>query len=393
MSTRGLARKDSFFDRRQSILSHATKKTKHRRGFAEPHPSGRLRRVLILYTGGTIGMMPSPRGYVCKSGYLPKLLQSLPMFHDPNYDLSQEDMPTVVSSSSDGKTSPARPAARTPTKPASSTSSSTTTTTPLSPLSPRPTTLDTTSSSSSYDQQQDQGTPRRLNQLQARQASTVSSPLITPVSEFGRRTLYHIKEYDPLLDSCNITSIDWRRVAQDIVDHYDAFDAFIILHGTDTMAYTASALSFMLQSLCKTVVITGSQIPLVRPRNDGVTNLLGALAIAGHFDVPEVLLFFGSRILRGCRASKVDCTSLENAFNAPNQVPLGTVGIGISIQWTLVKHPPKTSLKMHGNFCNEISILRIYPGQFTTLAQSIAPPLKGLILQTFGTGNGPDQDA
>ena len=219
--------------------------------------------------------------------------------------------------------------------------------------------------------------------------SVMSSPLVTPISEFDRRTVYDIKEYIPLLDSCNMVSTDWARVAKDIVDNNDIYDAFVVLHGTDTMAYTASALSFMLESLSKTVVVTGSQIPLVRPRNDGVANLLGALAIAGHFDIPEVLLFFGSRILRGNRASKVNSNSLEGAFDAPNSSPIGTVGISIDVKWNLVRHPPKSSLVLNSNFCNEVSILRIYPGSFTTLAQSIAPPLKGLVLQTFGAGNGP----
>jgi lysophospholipase len=223
--------------------------------------------------------------------------------------------------------------------------------------------------------------------------SSVSDPLVTPVSEFGSRTLYVIKEYAPLLDSCNMACEDWARVARDIVENYDEFDAFVVLHGTDTMAYTASALAFMLENLSKTVVVTGSQIPLVRPRNDGVANLLGSLAVAGHFDIPEVSLFFGSRLLRGCRASKVDAASLELAFDAPNcKTPLAQVGIGIDVHWHLVLHPPLHPLRLKTDFCEEISVLRIYPGKFSTLGQSLAKPLKGLVLQTFGAGNGPDQN-
>jgi lysophospholipase len=261
-----LSRRPSFIQRKNSMLTHV--KSTNRRGFAEEN-SKRLRRVLIFYTGGTIGMMPSSRGYVPKSGYLPKLLESLPMFHDKDYDLSNEILPTIVPTSNDET---------------------------LPHLSPTAT----------YDLTLDSQTPRRLNKTQA--SSSISSPLVTPVSEYGRRTLYYINEYNPLLDSCNISSIDWSMLAKDIKNNYSEFDAFIILHGTDTMAYTASALSFMLDNVCKTIVITGSQIPLVRPRNDGVSNLLGALAITGHYDIPEVLLFFGSKMLRGNRTSKIDCT-------------------------------------------------------------------------------------
>lgn len=177
---------------RSTSNSSLVRKTYHR-GFALIKQNSR--RVLVLYTGGTIGMAPSPRGYVCKAGYLPKLLCSLPMFHDPDYDLSQENISMSTDSS-----------------------------------------------------------------------SVVSEPLVTPLSEFDRRTVYYIKEYIPLLDSCNMVSTDWARVAKDILDNNNKFDAFIVLHGTDTMAYTASALSFMLENLSKTVVVTGSQIPLVRPR-------------------------------------------------------------------------------------------------------------------------------
>ena len=310
-------------------LSHYTTamsaKAPARRGFALPHPSGRLRRVLILYTGGTIGMVPSPRGYVCEPGYLPKLLGSLQMFSDKDhgYDLSAEGGLNC---------------------------------------------------------------PQVIQGADASQESSVSEPLVTPVSEFGLHTLYVIKEYAPLLDSCNMACGDWARVAKDIVDNYEEFDAFVVLHGTDTMAYTASALAFMLENLTKTVVITGSQIPLVRPRNDGVANLLGSLTVAGHFDIPEVSLFFGSRLIRGCRASKVDSASLELAFDAPNcKTPLAQIGIGINVNWNIVLHPPLQPLRLKTNFCEEISVLRIYPGKFSTLGQSLAEPLKGLV-QTFVRG-------
>lgn len=153
--------------------------------------------------------------------------------------------------------------------------------------------------------------------------------LVTPTSWYGKRTRYSILEYEKLLDSSNMTMSDWVKIAtvktvcggwmggceaggltlwgvisqsliyKDIEINYTLFDAFIILHGTDTMAYTASALSFMLEDLGKTVILTGSQIPLGELRNDAIDNLLGALTIAGHFVIPEVGLFFGNRLFRG----------------------------------------------------------------------------------------------
>jgi 60kDa lysophospholipase len=130
-------------------------------------------------------------------------------------------------------------------------------------------------------------------------------PLVTPLSEYGKRTLYAIKEYEPLLDSSNMASEDWKRIAEDLHGSMDAWDAFIVLHGTDTMSFTATALSFMLQNLSKTVVVTGSQIPFSRPRNDAIGNVLGSLHIVGHFDIPEVCIFFDNNLMRGNRSTKV----------------------------------------------------------------------------------------
>ena len=133
---------------------------------------------------------------------------------------------------------------------------------------------------------------------------------VTPPSRLGGRIRYELIEYDPLLDSSNMGMDDWVRIAHDIERHYDDFDAFIVLHGTDTMAYTASALSFMLENLGKTVIVTGSQIPLCEVRNDGEDNLLDALILAGHYDIPEVCLYFRSHLFRGNRTRKVDASAL-----------------------------------------------------------------------------------
>lgn len=111
-------------------------------------------------------------------------------------------------------------------------------------------------------------------------------------------------EMDPLLDSSNMTVHEWNKIAQLVADHYDAYDGFVVLHGTDTMAYTASALSFMLEGLAKPVILTGSQIPMCEIRSDGRDNLITSLLIAGAEEVHEVCLYFGGKLLRGNRATK-----------------------------------------------------------------------------------------
>src|SRR5512137_26017 len=150
---------------------------------------------------------------------------------------------------------------------------------------------------------------------------------------------FDIHEYDPLLDSANMTPAEWLKIAQDIADHYDHYDGFIVLHGTDTMAYTASALPFMLQGLRKPVVLTGSQIPLCEVRNDARANIVTALTVAANFDIPEVCLCFGNQLLRGCRSVKVSADGLD-AFASPNLPPLGDIGVDIRIHRELVLSAP-----------------------------------------------------
>merc|ERR1719375_1307795 len=137
-----------------------------------------------------------------------------------------------------------------------------------------------------------------------------------PKSIYGRYTTYQVIEYEPLLDSSSMEQRDWVRIATDIQKEYDNYDGFVVLHGTDTMAYTASALSFMLENLSKPVVVTGAQIPISELRNDGIENLLGALLVAGHFQLPEVTLYFRSCVMRGNRTWKESSHSL-NSFSSP----------------------------------------------------------------------------
>lgn len=202
-----------------------------------------------------------------------------------------------------------------------------------------------------------------------------------------------LHEYNPLLDSSNMTPREWLAIARDIFLNYDAFDGFVVLHGTDTMAYTASALPFLLQGLDKPVILTGSQIPLVELRNDARENLITALLLAANYAIPEVCLYFGTRLLRGCRTVKVNAQGFE-AFDSPNFAPLGNVGIDIQIQWNLVRARSETKLVEPPHALDAtVASLRLFPGISADLMRNVLqPPLQGLILEAFGTGNAPNHD-
>ncbi len=204
---------------------------------------------------------------------------------------------------------------------------------------------------------------------------------------------YTINEYTPLLDSSNMTPDDWLKIAQDIAAHYGEYDGFIVLHGTDTMAYTASALPFMLQGLAKPVILTGSQIPLCQVRNDARANLVTVMMImaAANFAIPEVCLYFGDQLLRGCRSVKVDADGFH-AFASPNFPPLGTVGIDIDINWSLVLPAPHapSGLEVKALSDSQVGALRLFPGiPAKVVSNLLQPPLKGLVLEAYGVGNGP----
>ncbi|KAJ2747062.1 hypothetical protein GGI20_000866 [Coemansia sp. BCRC 34301] len=221
--------------------------------------------------------------------------------------------------------------------------------------------------------------------------SRLSEWLITPKSMYGRRVQYCFLEYDPLLDSCNMDMTDWVRIVTDIEQYYYAFDAFIILHGTDTMAYTASALSFMLQNLGKSVIVTGSQVPIAEVRNDGIENFLGALTIAGHFVIPEVALYFNNKLFRGNRCVKIDAMDFE-AFSSPNLAPLVKVGVHIEVNWPEVLRPNAIEpFCAHKQMDTNVATLRLFPGISASAVRAfLAPPIRGVVLETFGAGNAPD---
>ncbi|MDJ0780942.1 MAG: asparaginase [Desulfosarcinaceae bacterium] len=204
---------------------------------------------------------------------------------------------------------------------------------------------------------------------------------------------YAIQEYTPLIDSSDMHPRNWMAIARDIAANYDRYDGFVILHGTDTMAYTASALPFMLRGLGKPVILTGGQIPLCEVRNDSRENLITAMLIAARYRMPEVALFFGNKLLRGNRAVKVSADGFA-AFDSPNLPPLGRAGLGIHIDWDLIL--PITGnggLNLIEVTSAPVGVLRLFPGiSADIVANLLAPPIRGVVLETYGVGNGPSSD-
>jgi L-asparaginase len=200
-------------------------------------------------------------------------------------------------------------------------------------------------------------------------------------------------EYKPLIDSSDMGPGDWAMLARDINTNYYYFDGFVILMGTDTMAYAASALSFMLQNLSKPVIFTGSQIPLREPYNDARKNLIMATIFASSDTVSEVCIFFHDRLLRGCRATKVNTSKLK-AFDSPNSPPLAEIGINIEENYHIFRPPPRGSFKINTSMDTRLITLRLVPGfddasMKAMIDAATRTQLKGLVLQLYGTGNLP----
>ena len=246
-----------------------------------------MEKVLIIYTGGTIGMTPTENGYAPKAGYFTRALESM---------------------------------------------------------------------------------------------AELRSPEMPP---------WDIIEMDPLLDSSNVTVREWNAIGETISRNYQSYRGFVVVHGTDTMAYTASALSFMLENLNKPVVLTGAQIPLCEIRSDGRYNLINALAIASDGVVNEVSLYFGGRLLRGNRATKSSADKLVafRSFNYPN---LAEADITIKYNFPALRRAPGGSFRFQPLDNIPICVLKIFPGiQFGLFEDMITDRLRGLVIETFGTGNIP----
>ncbi|XP_021797339.1 60 kDa lysophospholipase isoform X3 [Papio anubis] len=324
---------------------------------------GSERRLLAVYTGGTIGMR-SELGVLVPGTGLAAILRTLPMFHDEQH---------------------------------------------------------------------------------ARACGLSEDILVLPPATPNQRILYTVLECQPLFDSSDMTITEWVRVAQTIERHYKQYHGFVVIHGTDTMAFAASMLSFMLENLQKTVILTGAQVSIHALWSDGRENLLGALLMAGQYVIPEVCLFFQNQLFRGNRTTKVDARRFA-AFCSPNLPPLATVGADVTVNRELVrKVGGKAGLVVHSSMEQDVGLLRLYPGIPAALRQRpppdsswlgaapavldkgvcagasdgllgssptslkcfhgvlphkafvptdrvrafLQPPLKGMVMETFGSGNGP----
>lgn len=197
-------------------------------------------------------------------------------------------------------------------------------------------------------------------------------------------------ETSPLLDSSNMTVLEWNHIGSLVAENYHAYDGFVILHGTDTMAYTASALSFMLEHLNKPVILTGSQIPFGQIRSDGRDNLINSLLIAAEGKVKEVCIFFGSKLLRGNRATKYSADEMI-AFVSPNYPQLAEAGISVSYNESAFLNDDGQEFHLQVLEEVPIGVIKVFPGiQFSLFDQIMTEKLKGIVIETFGAGNIPN---
>ncbi len=201
-------------------------------------------------------------------------------------------------------------------------------------------------------------------------------------------------QLERIIDSSNMTPEFWVDIADIIERNYDDYDGFVVLHGTDTMAYTASALSFMFKNLSKPIVLTGSQLPLGMVRSDGRENIICALEIASGREelIPEVMIFFESHLYRGNRSTKVSAENFD-AFASFNYPSLAKAGIKISYKRHLFMPLPEGELKVRKQFDRRIAVLKLFPGITPNVVESVVriPDLQGLIIETFGSGNAPTE--
>ncbi|XP_045502872.1 L-asparaginase 1-like [Colias croceus] len=273
------------------------------------------RRVLVIYTGGTIGMVKNKEGVLIpQKGAFENLIRGYPQLHDNVYwrhRLSDTDFDT--------------------------------------------------------------------------------SFLVLPeAKEIDLRICYKIVEYETLLDSSNMTEVEWIRIAEDIMKYYGEYDGFVVLHGTDTLSYTASALSFMFENIGKCIVLTGSQIPIFEPRSDGADNFVSSLLIAGGLNIPEVTVFFSSKLFRGNRTRKVSVNNLY-AFDSPNCVPLVEVGIDFEVNKKAIFKPSTIEkCHLHAKMSKNVGLLRIFPSISSSVIRAFCqPPIEGVVLESYGSGNIP----
>lgn len=206
---------------------------------------------------------------------------------------------------------------------------------------------------------------------------------------------FSVSSFQKPIDSSNIKPEHWKAIAGEIHRHYHDHDGFVILHGTDTMAYTASALSFMLENLAKPVILTGAQLPISEPRSDARENLITALEIASAVEhgrpvVPEVCIYFDYQLLRGNRSRKVESMQFD-AFDSGNYPPLAKAGVKIDYNYNAIRPYPDKPLVVHDKLDCHIAVLRLFPGITPEVIRGVlqVPGLRALVLETYGAGNAP----
>jgi len=239
----------------------------------------------------------------------------------------------------------------------------------------------------------------------------IQNPLTGALESFDfDQLLHHVPElrqlpvsiatqtFDPPIDSSDMDPSGWAKLVRIIADNYDAFDGFVILHGTDTMAFTASALSFMLEGLAKPVILTGSQLPIGMLRTDGKENLITSIEIAaatrpdGTPRVPEVCVFFHEKLMRGNRVTKSSADEFD-AFESFNYPHLATAGVEITYNDDAILSPRHSPLTPHYALDTNLIIFSLFPGIRADIVREVlsSPTLKGVIFRTFGAGNAPQK--
>jgi len=202
--------------------------------------------------------------------------------------------------------------------------------------------------------------------------------------------------FNPLIDSSDITPEFWVKLANTIMENYTNYNGFVILHGTDTMSFSASALSFMLENLSKPVVLTGSQLPIGKLRTDGKENLISAVEIAAASSnnqplVPEVTIFFENQLFRGNRTSKHNAEYF-NAFRSDNYPPLAQAGINIKYNFANIHyHSHNPELVVHTELSTNVAVLKLFPGITPAVVDAVleSPDVKAVVLESYGSGNAP----
>ncbi|XP_013189584.2 L-asparaginase [Amyelois transitella] len=273
-----------------------------------------MKRILVIYTGGTFGMLKNEKGVLVPQKNIEQVVRRLPQLHDEEY-----------------------------------------------------------------------WTENFAN-------TNVKDYLVLPDGKDTElKVLYKIYEYEELKDSSDFTLDDWIKMARDIKRFYHDYDGFVVLHGTDTTAYGASILSFMLEVVGKTVVLTGAQIPIFQPRSDGSNNLLCAVLIAATQHIPEVTVFFGSKLFRGTRVKKVSNTRIH-AFDSPNFPPLLEAKTTLDVDPKMLIHPAGSvpnECRIHDKLSRKVYVLKVAPTITPEVIRAVFDNMEGVVLETYGNGNMP----